>query len=65
MKPSISSLDGGSYDGRQETLEAMLAHLLNAHYVFSVDSREEFLLLFQGRLLVRLQSEAMDEIEES
>jgi hypothetical protein len=65
MKPSISSLSGDSYDGRPETLEAVPAYLLNAHYIFSVDSREEFLLLFHGKLLFRLQTEAMDEIEES
>ena len=38
-----------SYDPAPETLEEMLEHLLNAHYGFSIDSREEFLLLFQDR----------------
>ena len=42
----------------------MLEHLLDAHYSFSLDSREEFLLLFQGRLLLKLQSDTLDELEE-
>jgi len=53
-----------SYESAPETLEDMLEHLLNAHYGFSVDSREEFLLLFQGKLLLKLQSETLDELEE-
>ena len=53
-----------SYDRAPETLEDMLEHLLNAHYEFSVDSKEEFILLFQGKLLLRLQSETLDELEE-
>jgi AcrR family transcriptional regulator len=54
----------GSYESAPETLEEMLEHLLNAHYRFSVDSREEFLLLFQGKLLLRLESDTLDELEE-
>jgi hypothetical protein len=42
----------------------MLEHLLNAHYEFSVDAREEFLLLFQGKILLELESDALDELEE-
>ena len=53
-----------SYDPAPETLEEMLEHLLNAHYGFSIDSREEFLLLFQGKLLLRLESDTLDELEE-
>jgi len=53
-----------SYDSAPEMLEDMLEHLLNAHYSFSVDSREEFLLLFQGKLLLRLESDTLDELEE-
>ena len=53
-----------SYDSAPETLEAMLEHLLNAHYGFFVDSSEEFLLLFQGKLLLKLQSDTLDELEE-
>jgi len=53
-----------SYNRPPENLAAMLEHLLNTHYEFSVDSKEEFLLLFQGKLLLKLQSDAMDELEE-
>jgi len=53
-----------SYESAPETLEDMLEHLLNAHYRFSVDAREEFLLLFQGKLLLRLESDTLDELEE-
>jgi len=53
-----------SYDRQPENLEDMLEHLLNAHYEFSVNSKEEFLLLFQGKLLVKLQSDTLDELEE-
>jgi AcrR family transcriptional regulator len=53
-----------SYDSAPETLEDMLEHLLNVHYEFSVDSSEEFLLLFQGKLLLKLQSDTLDELEE-
>ncbi len=53
-----------SYDRQPESLEDMLEHLLKAHYEFSVNSKEEFLLLFQGKLLVKLQSDTLDELEE-
>ena len=53
-----------AYDPAPETLEDMLEHLLNAHYGFSVDAAEEFLLLFQGKILLRLQSDTLDELEE-
>lgn len=53
-----------SYDSPPDTLEEMLEHLLNAHYKFSEDSKEEFLLLFQGKLLLKLQSENLDDLEE-
>jgi AcrR family transcriptional regulator len=53
-----------SYENLPETLEDMLEHLLNAHYDFSVNAKEEFILLFQGKLLLRLQSETLDELEE-
>jgi len=53
-----------AYDPAPENLEDMLEHLLNAHYEFSVDAAEEFLLLFQGKVLLRLQSDTLDELEE-
>lgn len=53
-----------NYDKHPENLEDMLEHLLNAHYGFFVDSSEEFILLFRGRTMLRLQSETLDEMEE-
>ena len=53
-----------AYDSAPETLEDMLEHLLNIHYEFSVDAKEEFLLLFQGKILLKLQSDTLDELEE-
>jgi len=53
-----------AYDSTPDTLEDMLEQLLNAHYGFSADAREEFLLLFQGKLLLKLQSDTLDELEE-
>jgi AcrR family transcriptional regulator len=53
-----------SYDDTPETLEEMLEHLLDTHYEFSVESKEEFLLLFQGKLLLKLESEATEELEQ-
>ena len=53
-----------SYESPPETLEDMLEHLLNAHYEFSLGAKEEFMLLFQGKLLLRLESDTLDELEE-
>jgi len=53
-----------AYDSAPESLEDMLEHLLNTHYEFSVDAKEEFLLLFQGKILLKLQSDTLDELEE-
>jgi len=52
------------YDKSPGNLEDMLEHLLNAHYEFFVNAGEEFILLFQGRVIVKLQSDALDELEE-
>lgn len=53
-----------SYDSKPESLEDMLEHLLNAHYQFFADASEEFILLFQGRAILKLQSDKLDELEE-
>jgi len=45
-------------------LEDILEHLINAHYRFYIDSKEEFLLLFQGKLLLKLESDTLDELEQ-
>lgn len=53
-----------TYDKKPKDLQKMLEHLLNAHYQFFVDAGKEFILLFQGKLLLKLQSETLDELEE-
>lgn len=53
-----------THDPTPATIEDMLEHLLNVHYEFSVNAREEFLLLFQGKLLLKLESDAPDELEQ-
>jgi len=53
-----------AYSSNPETLEDMLEHLLNAHYEFSIEAKEELMLLFQGKLLLKLESETLDELEE-
>ena len=45
-------------------LEDMLEHLIDAHYRFYIDSKEEFLLLFQGKLLLKLESDTPYELEQ-
>lgn len=53
-----------AYTSAPENLENMLEHLLNAHYEFSVNNKNEFLLLFQGKMLLKLESDALEELEE-
>jgi AcrR family transcriptional regulator len=53
-----------SYDEKPEGLEDMLEHLLDAHYEFFLNSTEEFILLFQGKLIAKLQADTADELEE-
>ena len=53
-----------SCESSPENLEQMLEHLLDAHYEFFFESREEFLLLFQGKLLLKLESESPEELEQ-
>ncbi|MHC4115890.1 MAG: TetR/AcrR family transcriptional regulator [Planctomycetota bacterium] len=53
-----------AYTSTPENLENMLEHLLNAHYEFSVYNRKEFLLLFQGKMLLKLESDVLEELEE-
>jgi AcrR family transcriptional regulator len=43
-------------------VEEAVGHLIE--YMGSYDSGEEFILLFQGKLLLKLQSEALDDLEE-
>ncbi|NLX05091.1 MAG: TetR/AcrR family transcriptional regulator [Phycisphaerae bacterium] len=47
-----------------EDLEEALEHLLVAHSTFFGDNSEEFILLFQGRVLLKLQRESAEELEQ-
>ena len=53
-----------SFKKQPETLEKMLDHILNAHYEFYINTKEEFLLLSQGKLSLKLQNESSDDLEE-
>jgi AcrR family transcriptional regulator len=45
------------------SLEEVLEHLLDAHSSLFLDNTEEFILLFQGRVLLKLQREPAEELE--
>ena len=47
-----------------DSLEAALELLLDAHSSFFVDNTEEFILFFQGRVLLKLQRESAEELEQ-
>ena len=53
-----------SYPNEPETLENVLEHFLNAHYDFFAENSEEFILLFQGRLFLKLQGDTSGDLEE-
>lgn len=44
-------------------LEDALGHFFNAHYDFFTENNEEFILLFQGRLLLKFQDDAAEDLE--
>ena len=46
-----------------QTLTEALEHLLDAHYRFFVEENEKFILLFQGRLLVKLDRKISEQME--
>jgi len=52
-----------AYEKRPEHLNDVLEHLLNAHYRFFRENREEFILLFQGRLMVKLDRQVSGQME--
>jgi AcrR family transcriptional regulator len=53
-----------SYPEKPETLEDVLEHFLNAHCDFFTENSEEFVLLFQGRLFLKLQGDTPEDLEE-
>lgn len=46
-----------------KTLPEALEHLLDAHYKFFLEENEKFILLFQGRLLVKLERRISEKME--
>ena len=46
------------------TLTDVLGHLLDAHYHFFVEENEKFMLLFQGRLLVKMERRISEQMEQ-
>ncbi len=48
---------------RPGSLTEALEHLLDAHYRFFVDESDKFILLFQGRLLVKLDRKISEQME--
>ena len=52
------------YPNEPENLENVLEHFLNAHYDFFAENSEEFILLFQGRLFLKLHGDTLDDLEE-
>ncbi|NLW84437.1 MAG: TetR/AcrR family transcriptional regulator [Phycisphaerae bacterium] len=50
-------------DDPMASLEDVLEHFLNAHYAFFRHHQDEFVLLFQGRLLLKLERQSTERME--
>lgn len=46
------------------TIEEALEHIINMHYQFFLENQEEFILLFQGRLFLKLDRQITEQMEE-
>lgn len=46
------------------TIEGVLEHVINMHYRFFLEDQEEFILLFQGRLFLKLDRQITAQMEE-
>jgi AcrR family transcriptional regulator len=57
----ISSLN--NYKTKSNTIEDVLEQLLDVHYNFFIENSEEFILLFQGRLLLKLDRKISEQME--
>ena len=66
IEDAINNLIGRlrSYPDEPESLEDVLEHFLNAHYDFFTENSEEFILLFQGRLFLKLHGASPEDMEE-
>jgi len=45
-------------------IEEALEHIINVHYRFFLENQEEFILLFQGRLFLKLDRQITEQMEE-
>jgi AcrR family transcriptional regulator len=45
-------------------IEEALEHIINMHYRFFLENQEEFILLFQGRLFLKLDRQITEQMEE-
>ena len=46
-----------------KNLEELLEHIINVHYKFFQENTEEFILLFQGRLFLKLDRQITEQME--
>lgn len=46
------------------TIEEVLEYIINVHYRFFLENQEEFVLLFQGRLFLKLDRQITEQMEE-
>lgn len=51
-----------SFESPPDSIESVLEHMLNVHYRFFLENNEGFVLLFQGRLLLKLEREMPEEL---
>jgi len=54
----LRNMDAGA------TIEDALEHIINMHYQFFLENQEEFILLFQGRLFLKLDRRITEQMEE-
>jgi len=54
----LRNMDAGA------TIEEALEHIINMHYQFFLENQEEFILLFQGRLFLKLDRQITEQMEE-
>lgn len=46
------------------TIQEALEHIINMHYQFFLENQDEFILLFQGRLFLKLDRQITEQMEE-
>ncbi len=53
----------GKFSIKPKSVDDVLEHLLNVHYDFFLNNSDEFVLLFQGRLLLKLERKISQDME--